>query len=122
MLIPFIALLVGFLLVFTHSDWVVEPASATYLAAAILAGLDTVIGGVRAKLEDKFDDTIFLSGFFVNGLLAASLVYLGEVLGVEQIIVAPVVAFGTTMFRNCAIIRRLLLGEWLHRAPAVTTQ
>lgn len=120
MLIPFIALLLGFLLVFVHSEWIVDPSATSYLAAAILAGLDTVIGGVRSKIEGKFDDSVFLSGFIVNGLLAASLVYLGDVLGVEQIIMVPAVAFGIQMFRNCAIIRRLLLESVARRGAEST--
>lgn len=117
MLIPFIALLLGFFLVLS-GDWTVQPETASYLAAAILAGMDTAIGGIRARLEDKFDDTIFLSGFIVKCLLAASLVYLGDLLGIEQMIVAPIVAFGIQMFRNLAIIRSLVIDARLQQMSA----
>ena len=36
---------------------------AKYLSIAILAALDSVLGGARALLEDSFDSLIMLSGF-----------------------------------------------------------
>ena len=54
--------------------YVTVPAGiASYLSLATLAGLDAVIGGVRAGLEDKFKSDIFISGFVVNTLLAVLL-------------------------------------------------
>ena len=48
---------------------------AKYLSIAILAALDSVLGGARALLEDSFDSLIMLSGFFVNALLAMLLAF-----------------------------------------------
>ncbi|MEG6616436.1 small basic family protein [Peptococcaceae bacterium 1198_IL3148] len=79
-----------------------------YLGLAVLAALDSVFGGIRAGMEDHFDNTVFLSGFFSNALLAAGLAYIGEKLGVA-LSTAAVVAFGVRLFQNLAIIRRHLI-------------
>lgn len=79
-----------------------------YLSVAILAALDSVFGGMRAMLEDYFDNMVFITGFFTNALLAALLAYVGDRLGVE-LYMAAIVAFGVRIFQNLAIIRRLLL-------------
>jgi len=82
-----------------------------YTAMAILAGLDSVLGAVRAELDGEFDNRIFLSGFFANIILAGGLTYLGDRLGVE-LYIAAIVAFGVRMFNNLAIIRRQGLRRW----------
>jgi len=79
-----------------------------YLSVAILAALDSVFGGMRAMLEEHFDNLVFITGFFTNALLAAFLAYVGDRLGVE-LYMAAIVAFGVRIFQNLAIIRRLLL-------------
>ena len=81
---------------------------ARYMSVAVLAALDSVFGGIRSGMEDKFDNRIFLSGFFSNALLAAGLAFIGERLGIE-LYLAAVVAFGVRLFQNLAIIRRHLL-------------
>jgi len=84
---------------------------ARYLGVAILAGLDTVVGGIRADTEGQFHSGIFISGFVGNVLLAGLLTYLGDRLGVE-LYVAAIVAFGVRLFNNLAVIRRRwLFGE-----------
>ncbi len=84
---------------------------ARYVGVAILAGLDAVVGGVRADTEGQFHNGIFVSGFVGNVLLAALLTYLGDRLGVE-LYVAAIVAFGVRLFNNLAVIRRRwLFGE-----------
>lgn len=81
---------------------------APYLGLAVLAALDSIFGGIRAGMEDNFDNEVFLTGFFSNILLAAGLAYIGERLGVP-LNLAAVVAFGVRIFQNLAIIRRHLL-------------
>ncbi len=78
---------------------------SAYLSVAILAALDSVFGGIRASLENSFNSNIFITGFFGNAILAASLAYIGDRLGVP-IYLAAVVAFGTRLFQNFAVIRR----------------
>ena len=81
---------------------------AKYMSVAVLAALDSVFGGIRSAMEDTFDHTIFITGFFSNALLAAGLAFVGERLGID-LYLAAVVAFGVRLFQNLAIIRRHLL-------------
>ncbi|MDI9260005.1 small basic family protein [Alicyclobacillus sendaiensis] len=84
---------------------VIPVAFTSYLSIAILAALDTVVGGIRASLDKTFDSAVFLSGFFTNTLVAALLAYIGNQLGVD-LYLAAVVAFGVRLFQNIAVIRR----------------
>jgi small basic protein len=86
----------------------VASAYAPYLSLATLAGLDTVLGGVRAGIEGRFQDDIFVSGFLLNTMLAAGLAYLGDKIGVD-LFLAAVVALGTRVFLNLSLIRRYYL-------------
>ena len=79
-----------------------------FLAVALLASLDSVFGGLRSVLEEKFDNAVFISGFFVNALLAVVLVFVGDRLGIDLYYVASL-AFGLRIFQNLAIIRRFFL-------------
>lgn len=76
-----------------------------YLAIAIIAALDSVFGALTSTLKKNFDMKIFLSGFFVNAILAMVLTYLGQKLNVD-IYLAAVVVFVGRMFNNLGIIRR----------------
>lgn len=103
-MIPLLGFGIGILIgVFLKID--IIPTYTTYIPVAILAALDSIFGGFRAALEKKFDNEIFISGFFGNIILAAGLTYLGDKLNVP-IYIAAVVTFGGRLFNNFAIIRR----------------
>ena len=72
-----------------------------YLAIAIIAALDSVFGGITSTLKRNFDMKIFISGFFVNAILAIALTYLGEKLNVDIYLAAV-----GRMFNNLGTIRR----------------
>lgn len=76
-----------------------------YLAIAIIAALDSVFGAITSTLNKNFNMKIFVSGFFVNAILAMALTYLGEKLNVD-IYLAAVVVFVGRMFNNLGNIRR----------------
>ena len=95
---------VGFAVVYL-SHLALPTEYAQYLSLAALAGLDSLIGGVRAGTEGKFQSKVFVSGFVVNTLLAAFLAYLGNALG-QPLGLAAVVALGGRIFVNLSIIRR----------------
>jgi small basic protein len=101
---------VGGLVIFSILKVPVELAGvyAPYLSVATLAGLDTVLGGVRAGIEGRFQDDIFISGFFLNTLLAAGLAFLGDKIGVD-LFLAAVVVMGQRVFLNLSLIRRYYL-------------
>jgi small basic protein len=80
-----------------------------YLPIAVVAALDAVFGGVRAKLDGVFDDKQFVISFVSNVLVAAFIVYLGDQLGVGgQLSTGVVVVLGVRIFGNVAAIRRHL--------------
>jgi small basic protein len=83
-------------------------AASIYLSVAILAAVDSLLGGIRANLEGRFDALVFISGFFFNSLLAFLLAYLGDQLGVPLYYTALFV-FGTRLFNNLGYIRRHLI-------------
>lgn len=101
-----LGLAVGFLLPIN-----LPPVYTPYLSVAILAALDSVFGGIRASLEHKFNNAIFISGFFGNAIIAAGLAYIGDVLGVP-IYLAAIFTFGSRLFTNFAYIRRYMLSNF----------
>ena len=88
---------------------------ASYLSLATLAGMDSVFGGIRAGLDGKFKNDIFLSGFVVNMVLAVALAFLGDQIGVQDLYLAAVVTLGGRIFLNLSVIRRQLLERRLVR-------
>ena len=84
---------------------------SSYLAIAIIAALDSVLGGIASVINKNFDMKIFISGFFVNAILAILLTLLGEKLNVD-IYLAAIVVFVGRMFINLAIIRRYYVEKW----------
>ncbi|TWE08914.1 small basic protein [Neobacillus bataviensis] len=110
MWLPFIGLIIGIILGFLTEIRIPEEYS-NYLSIAILAAFDTLFGGIRAYLQNIYDEKVFVSGFFFNIVLAASLAFLGVHLGVD-LYLAAVFAFGVRLFQNIAVIRRILLTKW----------
>lgn len=122
---PLLALFVGFLLFWVPSqNFPASEVIARYAAITILAGFDTLLGGLRAALTDDFDEAVFVSGFFVNCALAAGLVALGEYFGfsaglgdtrISAMMIATVVIFSKRILDNLAALRRLLIVKWRNR-------
>ncbi|MHB0977624.1 MAG: small basic family protein [Candidatus Aquicultorales bacterium] len=103
-MLPLIGLIAGILLgLFLKIP--VPPTVVKYLGISVLAALDSSVGGLRASLEHKFNDKLFITGFFSNMLLAALIVFMGDRLGVD-LYLAAVVAFGVRLFNNLALVRR----------------
>ena len=105
--IPLAALILGFLVVYLKAP-AVPSNYAGYVAIAIVAGMDAFAGAGRNWLERRFDEAIFISGFFVNMLLAALLAYLGDKLDVN-LYLAVLVALGIRIFNNLGRSRALLV-------------
>lgn len=96
------------------SDIQIPQIYSNYLSIAILAALDSLFGGIRASLQQVYDDKIFVTGFFFNIALAIGLAFLGVHLGLD-LYLAAIFAFGVRLFQNIAIIRRTLLTRWAER-------
>ena len=80
-----------------------------YLPIAVVAALDAVFGGFRARLDGIFDAKVFVISFVSNVVVAGLIVFLGDQLGVgAQLSTAVVVVLGIRIFGNAAAIRRHL--------------
>jgi small basic protein len=110
MWLPIMGLVIG-AIIGLLTDIRIPEEYSNYLSIAILAALDTLFGGIRAQLQNIYDEKVFVSGFFFNIVLAASLAFLGVHLGVD-LYLAAVFAFGVRLFQNIAVIRRILLTKW----------
>ena len=109
-LAPFCGFVAGVVLL-SALPWHLPVEYANYLSVALLAGLDTILGGYRAGLEERFDDHVFVTGFFINILAATALVWLGDLIGLRELYLAAVVALGVRMFNNLGYVRRLLVAR-----------
>ena len=86
-----IGILIGLFLPYTYNT-----VYSLYVSVIILASLDSILGGLNADLQKKFNTKIFMSGLIGNTLIAV-LYY------------ATIVVFGTRIFNNFAEIRRILI-------------
>ena len=89
----------------------IPAALLTYLGVGVLAALDSCIGGVRRSLEGTFNDNAFVAGFVTNTLLAAFIVFVGDSIGVSELYLAAVVAFGVRTFNNLGRVRSLVFSR-----------
>lgn len=112
MWLPILALLLG-LLVGQTLTFTLPASLSTYFSVAILATLDSTLGGVKGVLQNKYDGEILMTGFFINGALSAFLVLTGDWIGVDLYYVA-VFVFGVRIFQNLAIIRRELITKYFN--------
>src|SRR6476660_10056370 len=110
MWLPIVGLIVGIILGLLTDIRIPEEYS-NYLSIAVLAAFDTLFGGIRAYLQNIYDEKVFVSGFFFNIMLATSLAFLGVHLGVD-LYLAAIFAFGVRLFQNIAVIRRILIQKW----------
>jgi small basic protein len=79
-----------------------------YTAVMLLAALDSIFGALKASLNGRYENSVFLSGLLTNSVVAGALTFLGDKLGVE-LYFAAIFAFGVRIFQNIAVIRRQLL-------------
>lgn len=86
----------------------IPDAYSLYVAVAILAAFDSVLGAWKAHLHKVFDSWVFITGFFGNSFIAVLLTFLGDKLGIPMYL-AAVIFFGGRIFQNFATIRRRLL-------------
>lgn len=105
-MIALVALLIGAVVGFLVQPSV-PPSLAPYLPVAVVAALDALFGGVRARLDGTFSDRIFLVSFLSNVVLAVFLVFLGDQLNVgDALETAVLVVLGVRIFSNLAAVRR----------------
>jgi small basic protein len=106
--IPALALLAG-VIVGVILRPTVPGSLEPYLPIAVIAALDAVFGGIRARLDGIFDPKVFVVSFISNTLIASLIVFVGDKLGVgSALTTAVVVVLGIRIFGNAAAIRRHL--------------
>lgn len=110
-LIPIAALLLGAVVAKLLGLGAVTGIGGNYLAVACVAGLDSVTGGIRAGLEGKFTNDVFVTGFVANVIISFILAWLGDQIGANLALVA-VIVLGTRIFTNLSLIRRYMLTAW----------
>ena len=99
-MIPILGLIVGLIVgIFLPGE--IPSEYSVYVAVAILAALDSVMGGGVAAMQDRFDIRLFISGFIGNVFLAVLLAFIGDKMGI-QLYMAAIFAFGTRLFANFA--------------------
>ena len=112
-LIPVLGLLAG-ILIGSIVSIQIPLVLAKYLSIAVLAALDSALGGVRCIYENNFNGLILLTGFISNALLAAFLAFLGDQLSVD-LYMAAVFVFGVRIFQNLSTIRHYVLSRFLKK-------
>lgn len=89
-----------------------------YLAIAIMAALDSVAGAFSSKLQNKYSVTIFLSGFFINAIIAIIFTLIGQKLGVD-IYLAAIFVFVYRIFNNLSAIRRIVITKAVEKKKKI---
>lgn len=90
-----------------------------YLAIAIIAALDSILGGIASSLKGNFDFKVFVSGFFGNAILSMILTYLGDKLNVD-IYLAAIVVFVNRMFLNLTLTRKYFIEKlWPNKEKTI---
>lgn len=89
-----------------------------YIAMALLAAIDSLIGAARAHMEGKYNGWVFGTGFFCNAALAGLLTFLGDKLGIP-LYYAAIFVFGGRLFNNLAVMRRIALDKYLSKKEKI---
>jgi len=110
-LIPIVALILGAMIAIAINVPAVPGIYGQYLAIACLAGFDTICGGIRAGMEDKFRRAVFVSGFISNVVIASFLAWLGFKIYIN-LFLAVALVLGARIFTNLSLIRRYGLTKW----------
>lgn len=89
-------------------DLYIPAYMSTYAAIVIIAAFDSVMGAYKSLLADRFNPWVFMSGFFLNSILAALMVMLGKRIDLD-LYMAILVVFTFRIFSNFSFIRRYYL-------------
>lgn len=98
-----IGILLGFVLPISY-----EYTYTIYMSMIVLVLIDSVLGGIRASLNNKFNTKEFLVGLLSNTMLILLLSYIGEILGVP-FYYGGIIVFSIKIFKNFTFIRKYYL-------------
>lgn len=86
-----------------------------YSAVTIIGILDTLFNSLKHEAQNKkMTNIVFLSGFLFNIILALSITFLGERLGLDLYLAATVV-FTFRIFSNLGMIQRVLVEKYFKK-------
>lgn len=109
-MLPLLGLLLGLILgLLLNVD--IPSQYSTYVAVAILATIDSIMGAIVADMKKEFNARLFVTGLLGNGAIAVAVAALGDQLNLP-LNLAAVFAFGNRIFLNFSVIRRLLLERY----------
>ncbi len=109
-MLPLLGLLIGLILgLFLDVD--IPSQYSTYVAVAILATIDSIMGAIVADMKKEFNARLFITGLLGNGVIAVAVAALGDQLNLP-LNLAAVFAFGNRIFLNFSVIRRLFLEKY----------
>lgn len=110
-LLPIVMLIVGAVIATTLRMGTIPGFVGQYMAIACLAGIDTICGGIRSGLENKFRTDVFVTGFFSNMIIAFFLAWLGNRIFIDLFLAVGLV-LAARIFTNLSLIRRFALTKW----------
>ncbi len=118
-MLPLIGLIIG-LMIGLVLNFQIPEVWSVYVAIVILAGVDSLLGGIEAAYRKRFSNVLFITGFTLNAATAVALTALGQQLAFDLSLVA-VFAFGIRIFKNLGLIRRYFIQSIQKRIEASKT-
>lgn len=92
----------------------IPPEYARYSAVAIVGILDSLIGAIRASIENKFELMTFLTGLGFNMAIAVLITFFGDKLNLD-LYLAILVAFMIRIFSNIGLIKTATISKFQKR-------
>ena len=77
-------------------------------AVIIFAAIDSICGGLTAKLNSNFSDLILIIGFFTNLAFGMILILFGNFFEMDLYYIALLI-FGLRIFKNISILKGFFL-------------
>ena len=96
--------------IFTGLNLEISMTYAKLISVAIIACLDSVLGGFIASINKQFRFSEFLTSFFGNAIVTIILVFLGEKLNVD-IYLGAVVVFTAKILDNLSKLRKIAVNR-----------
>ena len=103
----FIGLIVGIFLGFNFQ----VPLSEEIFTVIMLAATDSICGGVVAKFNLNFNDSVLICGFFTNLIFALILIFLGNFFEMKLYYIALLI-FGLRIFKNISTLKGIFLNKY----------
>ena len=87
------------------------PVDEKFSAVILLAAVDSICGGIAAKLNFNFNDSILIGGFLTNLIFGLILILLGNFFDLELYYIALLI-FGLRIFKNISAIKGIFLKKY----------